>query len=190
MLITEKNTLEEIPSLIIKELRRGTVDYRHPFRFLWLGSTDGKEVGLRTVVLRDLDSENCPWIYADGRSKKLEHFRQLPSASLLFYHPRKQFQLRIDGVPEIHQGSEKARELWSRVEGEARHLYGTVLPPGMAINHPEEGFALQENIDATNFCPISFRPLKMEALQLNKMRHLRAEFYPEGSQWKGSWLVP
>lgn len=145
---------------------------------------------MRTVVLRDWDAGSQPWIFADGRSEKVEHFRLIPSASLLFFHPRKQLQIRFDAIPEIHQGTERAEALWPRVQGEARNLYGSVLPPGMEVNHPEEGWELKEPVDIAHFCPISFRVQDMEVLQLNQMKHLRAHFRPEDGEWRGSWLVP
>lgn len=125
------------------------------------------------------------------RSAKIEQLKIQSNVSLLFYHPQKRTQIRVNGQAVLHHQNETALKHWKDVQGEAQKAYNSTLSPGTEISDPQEGFHWQENLsDPANFCVIEIQPAQIEALQLNGLEHLRITFYQKNSDWQGKWLVP
>jgi pyridoxamine 5'-phosphate oxidase len=190
MLISIEDQLEEVFRKTTYELKRGALDRKHPFRFLSMATSDSEGIGLRYVVLREVDENLDLYIYTDQRSAKVGQIRANPAVSLLFYHPRKNVQIRVDGRAELHHNDELAARHWQKVGEFGRKSYGSKHAPGATINHPTEAYQWPEEIDSTHFTVIKLVPVKLETLQLGRSEHLRAQFdrTPEG--WKKVWIAP
>ncbi len=190
MLFDLNTPLQEVKLLTLKELRRSTVDRKHPCRFFTLGSFNENRMRLRYVVLREIDEKSQFWIFSDSRAEKVIHFQQNPQAVLCFYHPKKMVQITITATAQIHHQTAVSQEMWKKVQGNATRSYTTIKPPGMAISRPKEGHQWDETLEDTYFCPISFTPYEIEVLQLNNQEHLRAKFILKDEKWEANWITP
>lgn len=189
-MITSLTPLHNVPALIFEELRLACSDVGHPFRLFTIGSTNGEEVRVRTVVLRMVDNRRNIWIFTDGRSAKVTHFKNKETASLLFYDPQRQVQVVCQAVPTLFAGTAKAKELWNEINDHARGQYQTRQAPGKKVGSLAEAVSRDLSFEDQHFCPVSFRPVSLEILQLAPEGHLRARYVREEDVWTGSWLVP
>ncbi|MEM9327163.1 MAG: pyridoxamine 5'-phosphate oxidase family protein [Bacteroidota bacterium] len=190
MIIEEGQSLEEAFRAISAEIKRGAVDKRHPFRFVTLATQGQDEVGLRYVVLRKVTDDFHLYIYTDSRSEKVKHLRTNQQASLLFYHPGKKLQVKVLGTAQVHQLDDLSIAEWKNVQDIGKRAYGPTIAPGEAITHPSVAYHWPESIDDQHFVVLEVSPKSIEALQLNRMEHLRARFTLQNSSWEGQWLAP
>lgn len=189
MLFTQIDPPSEIWKKLIHELNRGFSESDHPFRFVNLGTLGEKGPEVRTVVLREFEKVMDFYIFTDFRSEKVSEVRANPSVTLHFYHPEKRVQIRVKAKAEIHHQDLVSEAFWSKIEGDAQKAYRTVLNPGIEIKDPEEAFLWPEEMDDRYFTVLRFIPESIEALQLNRLRHLKILFTKKNG-WKGQWLVP
>ncbi|WP_421870805.1 pyridoxamine 5'-phosphate oxidase family protein [Marinoscillum sp.] len=190
MLIDSSHTTGDVWQVVVQELRRAIVDHRHPFRFVVLGTTDGREVSQRYVVLRDLDDSLNFYIFTDTRTQKVDHLNKLPNCSLLFYHDRKRVQIRINGVVELHQHAGLMERYWQKVQGEAQKAYTRSKAPGTQISTWEEAHHWDESLDSEHFTVLKIIPAQVDVLQLNGLEHFRVRFSKLNQEWTGQRLVP
>lgn len=188
MLFQEKDTLEEIWQAVKHELHRGALDPKHPFRWVNLGTVSGEFPSVRTVVLRKISEDFRFWVYTDHRSEKVLDLEKKPNASLHFYHPKKQVQIRIKANAILHFQNGLARELWNTIPSHRRSEYTGAKAPGTPLSKSlDEG--INENESGNFFTVLEFIPLEIDVLQLRKAGHLRVLFSKE-SDWKGTWITP
>jgi pyridoxine/pyridoxamine 5'-phosphate oxidase len=190
MLISESNGLDEIWEIIQLELKKGPTAKRHPFRFVVLSTAKHGSVSSRWVVFRKFTEDLKLLIYTDGRSEKCTELKDNPNASLLFYHDRHKLQIRIDAKVSLHQQDELTAKYWPGVKGSKPNDYLTVLAPGGKISDKAKGYEHDPELDDQYFTILEFDPQKIEVLQLNGDRHLRAEFKKNQENWHSSFLVP
>ena len=190
MLIDPKDTLDSAFLNIKHELRRSVKDKKHPYRFAVMSTVYQGEIGTRYLVLRDLGEDLSLYFYTDARTEKVMHLQADPTVALLFFHPRKKAQIRINGKAVLHRQNEVARDHWSKVQTYGREAYGPTIPPGQVIESPEDAYAWPENIDDTFFTVIQVIPDKIEAVQLNGLEHLRATYQRQDGSWNQQWLAP
>ncbi len=170
------------------ELKRATADKKHPFRYFVLASVYEKQVYQRTLALRSIDTKQYIWAYTDFRTPKIKQLQENPQVSLLFFHPKKWLQIRIEAFTKIHYQDEATATLWKNISTHAQKDYTTLLPPGTAINNLEEVTHSEES--KSYFCRLAFIPQNIEILQIRREGHLRAKFELQNTEWKGTWLVP
>ena len=85
-----------------EELNRGFIESNHPFKYFTLGTVGLDNMArLRTVVLRNISENLMLTFYTDKRSKKIRHITENNKVSLLFYHPEKMIQIKIEGIATI-----------------------------------------------------------------------------------------
>jgi len=184
--VSEHSSLEEILQLAFEELRRAVADKRHPFRYFAFATFNSHRVGLRTVVLRKLQ-DDLIYIYTDKRSDKVSDLLNNNQCSALFYHDKKKIQIRIEGHVEVHVSGEAFDNEWSKLSPRARKAYQFTHPPGDIIESPQEGHVTE---DRNEFCLLQMKLELIEVLQLNKMKHIRAQFEKKKEQWKGEFIAP
>lgn len=188
MLFQDTDTLKEIWQAVRHELHRGALDTNHPFHWVNLGTVSGEFPSLRTVVLRKVNENLHFFIYTDHRSEKCSDLENNPNASLHFYHPKKQIQIRVKAQAKFHFEGELAKEIWKTIPSHRRSEYTGNQAPGTSILHPEEGWK-EGNSSDHFFCVLEFSPVEIEALQLRREGHLRVR-YLKKTEWEGAWLVP
>lgn len=174
---------------IWKILKRGSADSKHPFRYLYLGTSSYKGPQQRTIVLREVDIPNAKlYFYSDERTQKIRDLRQNAKASLLAYHPKKMLQVRLGGEISIHQADPLTEEHWKQIP-ESRHKdYNSSEAPGSSIESPEE--IEHEGTGKENFVLLEFNTLLLDALELSRSGHKRIEFRHQAGDWEGSFVVP
>jgi pyridoxamine 5'-phosphate oxidase len=170
---------------IWEELARATVDRRHAWRYCVLATVKTKgrvDVALdeareealgvplsaasaRIVVLREVAaSTRTLTVFTDSRSDKVAELTPHPHATLLFWHPRRMWQVRAQArVTILHEG-ERREQIWSRIkESPSSRDYLSALPPGAPLSssvlstEKEHHFAI---LDATvqAFDSLELRP--------------------------------
>ena len=175
---------------ITAELSAGLQDPGHPFRFATLATVGlGSLPRLRTVRIRDFDPEKMQLtFFTDSRSKKILHIKENNKVSLLFYHPDKLLQLRLEGIAIRERDPSVLKSFWKQIQGKSQLDYLTSSPPGTEIKNPD----LVEYLDEEEpyFSVIYITPIKIEYLQLNRPNHLRIRFSKREGSWKSDFLVP
>lgn len=187
MLFSTTDSLSSIWQTLIHEVQRGTLDSKHPFRYLTVATAGNQFPQVRTVVLRQLTTDLELVVYTDLRSSKVQELLAVPRVSLLFYHPKKQVQVRVKALATIHVEDELAQVNWKLIPERSRSAYQSKLGPGTRIATPSDGWEFSP--DHSNFAVLKFSPLSMEVLQLARKGHLRVQF-DLASGWQGTWLVP
>ncbi|MEM9916466.1 MAG: pyridoxamine 5'-phosphate oxidase family protein [Bacteroidota bacterium] len=191
MIITANAQPLELLSNCWKELRRGTVDRRHPFRFVTLASVRDKSPVQRTVVCRSISEQRHFLIYTDLRSGKCSEFEVNDIASLLFYHPQKQLQISCHCKVRIETDTDQTQTIWKAFPDHQKKDYNRLKDPGEALTAPQEGWDLKVNSGYQNFALIHCIPEKMDVLQLSRDGHLRLQFWQDDTaQWQGQWVAP
>lgn len=169
------------------ELIRSNVDRRHPFRYLSL-ATHGVYPETRTVVKRKTTPELDTVIFTDARSPKVEQIRKNNKVSVLFYHPKKKLQIRINGEALlIEEGHSDYRQYFEQVKNSASIKdYTTRFAPGTPMG--EDAKALFD--DDVHFLAIQVVPYTMDILQLGTEKHERSFYQLEEKVWKETKLTP
>jgi pyridoxine/pyridoxamine 5'-phosphate oxidase len=186
--MNQEITLNDFAEEAWKDLRRATVDKKHPFRYFSLASTHQTQLRQRTVALRKIDEQSHLWVYTDYRAEKVSHFQAEPKASLLFFHPKQWLQIHIEAEVIIHYQDERSQEIWKGLPDSSRKDYTTAIAPGHELIINSEVPYLDE--DNNYFCRLEFCPLSLEILQIRREGHQRARFKLVNDFWQGTWLVP
>lgn len=178
--------IEDIIQLIRNELVKGCSKKGHPFRYFTFITAQNNIPSARTVVLRKVEPDFELVFYTDKRSKKIEHIKQNPNSSALFYHPKKLLQINLSGVAVIEKDNAFLEELWNSIPENSKKDYTTSRPPGTSIKSPDR----IEYTDVNNFCVLRIKISKIEYLQLKRPNHIRAAFEYKNGTWSGQFLVP
>ena len=187
MLFNSSDAPSQIWQNVLHELHRGALDPKHPFRFLTLATSGAQFPQVRTVVLRQLSPAMEFLVYTDVRTAKVQDLLETPRVSLLFYHPKKQVQIRVKALATLHVANALAQEQWKRVSEKRQSEYKSGLAPGTRIETPDLGW--EADPENAHFSVLKFSPLSIEVLQLAREGHLRMQF-ELASGWNGTWLVP
>lgn len=181
-------------------LLNASVKRKHPMGTPVLGTTDGHRAHLRTVVLRKTNPKQRTLLFfSDFRAAKIVHLQHNAQISCLFYHPKKQVQIRTTGIAHLHHQDDFAASYWSNISPNGRKNYATTLHPGSETAEYTDGLPKDWNsdIDMTktdfafeNFVVIEMEVLELEILSLHRAGHQRARFDWENDRWEGSWLIP
>jgi pyridoxine/pyridoxamine 5'-phosphate oxidase len=174
---------------IIMEMKAGLQEPSHPFKLATLATVGlGSLPRLRTVRIRDFDPQNMRLtFFTDSRSKKILHIKENKKVSMLFYHPEKMLQLRLEGLAMRERDEAVLQNLWEGIEGNSRQDYLTATAPGTEIKNPDKLEYLEEQ---SFFSAVYILPFKIEYLQLKHPHHLRIRFSKQEGNWKSDFLVP
>lgn len=171
-----------------KELELGLTEKGHPFRYCTLGTVGlDRMARLRTVVVRDMTGDFMLSFYTDRRSKKIVHIKENNKVSLLFFHPGKLLQLKVEGLATVRKDPLLLEPLWKNIAKTGRKDYQTSRAPGSTLDHPDRLEYLGEE---DYFCLVEVNPFKIEYLKLKRPHHLRIRFSRKEVGWKGEFLVP
>ncbi len=195
MLVKATSNPSGVLKNVFREVKKGTSDSRHPFRYLSLATFDEeqRETNLRMLVVRELRDDHSILLYTDSRTDKVEELTGLNRASLLFWHDHHKVQLTLKTEVEIHQGDELAEHYWkSDVHGGAQKAYTPVVAPGTEIEDPKKAHRWPEEYSDEYFCVLRCVPYEMQVLQLGGKEHLRLQFRRPSAdgEWQGGWIAP
>jgi pyridoxine/pyridoxamine 5'-phosphate oxidase len=178
--------LNQIFKDLQNEIKLGYLKKKHPFRYPSLATIENQCPIQRTVVLRDSKADFELVIFTDERSNKVRQLRKNPNASLLFYHPKKLMQIKVEGLIKIITSGEDYITYWSKVQGKSQSDFTTQKAPGTLIDNPDH---VNYKEDDHHFCILELVPKRIEYLQLKRPHHIRARFDSE-QNWKGQFLNP
>ncbi|PWJ40837.1 pyridoxamine 5'-phosphate oxidase family protein [Sediminitomix flava] len=171
-----------------QELARSNADRKHPFRFFTLGSynSDQNFPELRTVVKRGIKDDFSIYFFTDSRSPKVEQLKKHPNVSVLFYHSKKQLQIRIRAKAELigtdsifyHEQLERAKQAPSVSD------YQSLLSPSSPLS---SDLKFGEKL---HFSLILLHASELDILQLDRAEHQRFLYQKKGDKWIKTRLVP
>ena len=134
------NTLEEILENTWRMLEKGAARSDDPFHWPVLGTVVNDGCSLRTVILRQANSEDRTLVcHTDSRAPKVEEIRNQQHISWLFYHPEKKIQVRISGHATLHDDDSFADRQWADSSVTSRLNYCASHPPGTPLDKPSSG---------------------------------------------------
>ena len=171
-----------------EELKKGSTQKSHPFRYFTLGTVGLDRLARqRTLVLRKVSDELQLSFYTDFRSKKIIHIKENNKVGLLFYNSEKLLQIKIEGIATIIKGKAIEETYNNGIPEKARKDYTTAMAPGTPLEDP----AVIEYLKKENhFCVVEITPFKIEYLKLQQPEHLRVRFSRRQELWSGEFLVP
>lgn len=176
---------------ILTELEKGAKDKKHPFHYFTIATLGvDKFARLRLVALRNVSKDLKLTFFTDKRSKKVLHIKENPRVSLLFYHPGKLLQLRIEAMATINSDQFQIQKTWEMIDDEARKDYLTTEAPGTSITHPDSVEYLKEG---DYFSIVDIEPFRIERLQLNPEGHKKIKYFKQDQnqkEWSSEYLVP
>ena len=172
-----------------QELIRSNRDYRHPFNLMTLATIDAKTgyPKVRTVVMRHIDSLLNVLFYSDSRSPKVAQIEKNNLTSLIWYHPKRKLQVRMDCIAHIvEEKSQLYKDHLLKVKHSKSVLdYKSSLAPGTELNGLEV-----KHRDEIHFSLIQLNPTLIDILQLSNEGHQRSLYINANEQWQESLLVP
>lgn len=151
----------------------------------------------RTVILRYVDDErHALGFFTDARSPKIAEIARDPRASLLFYDPRCDIQVRFSGHAEVHVADADA---WKSAAPPSRRAYLVTAPPGTPSPVPVSGLPpdaegvipplerLEEGRNNFALVEFIFDEADIVVLSRSGNRRARIRFTAEP---QAEWLVP
>ena len=195
------DTLEGILKEIWKMLERGATHFNDPFHFPVLGTTGKHGCELRTVILRQLLLPDRILVcHTDSRAPKAQEICDSNRVSWLFYHPKKQVQLRITGQATLHRDDKIAQDQWAATRITSRLNYCAMQPPSTAVDKPTSGLPdilynkiptlLESERGRKNFMAIACKIESIDWLVLRMLGHRRARFEWDEEKLSTTWLIP
>ena len=155
----------------------------------------------RTVILRGFsEHDRLLTCHCDRRTPKVRQIGDNPKVSWLFYHPKRQIQLRLTGTAMVHTEDTTADSQWEKVRMVSRINYCAEMPPGLPVEEPTSGLPdlLGEKVPEMmggdyarkNFAAIVCRFDRMDWLMLKLTGNIRAKFRWEDNRPTASWVIP
>ena len=195
MLIKANTKPDQAFSTVINEIKKGSRDSRHPYRYVSLATfnPETEESNIRMLINRKISEEGTVTLYTDSRTNKVQELKALEKAALLFWHDHHKVQVTLKTRVAIHHEDEFAKEYWkSDVHGAAQKAYTPLVSPGEPIDDPREAHSWPEEYTDEYFCVLECVPFEMEILQLAGKEHLRLKFSRESQneEWEGGWIAP
>jgi len=182
---------ESLINDLFKDLERATVDRKHPFRFCYLATTQVDHVpAQRMVVLRSIMPFNKLLIFTDHRTPKVQEIKLQNQVSLLFYHPDKQLQIRLQANAMIHHQDALCLREWSKLNDHSKTDYQSVIAPGADLLDTDGYNSHDASLGSTYFSIISLEPKNIDVLQLQPNGHKRIVGQFESREWTGRRVVP
>lgn len=177
--------------LMVRGARKGG----DPLHTAVLGTLGKEQAEMRTAVVRRvIPAERRLWFFSDARAPKIQQVQATGRLSILFYHPRKQIQIRLAGQVSCVRETPELAVIWEQLPSVARQLYAAPEVPGS----PREN-TLGGSIPAAGLSDAeAFRHFLLLDCQIDSMDGLY--LHPEGHQrftsqwatdkWIGTWIVP
>ncbi|WP_298480961.1 pyridoxamine 5'-phosphate oxidase family protein [uncultured Maribacter sp.] len=173
---------------IMSELKLAVTERNHPLKFCVLGSIGSDNSSqTRIIGLRKITNNLTLTFYTDERSNKVSQILKNPNVSLLFYHPEKKMQIKIDGKASIVKDQDLLKEKWLNINSESKKDYTTTKAPGSILENPSELTFLKEK---NYFCIIEVKTKTVEYLKLRETSHFKVLFNKDINGWTSQFLVP
>ncbi len=195
MLISKDLPSEKSRNIVLRELKKGTSDSKHDFRYLSLATVDPEkqEPSIRMLVLREVDNNWSFILYTDARTAKVDELLKNDKASLLFWHSYHKVQVTVKTNIRVHHKNETALDYWKKdVHSQAQKAYTPIVSPGTPIEQPEDAYKWPDEYTPANFCVLECIAKELQLLQISGKEHIRHHFTrPDADKdWSGGWIAP
>lgn len=192
-------TLGHMAGLALAVAREGVANPASPLRKPALATLSAAGApAVRTVFLRGFDAAARRLaFFTDIRSPKAAELARDSRASMLFYDPACDIQVRFGGHVEIRGGDAAA---WESAAPSSRRAYLVVAPPGSVSDRPTSG--LPADVEGVipplermeegrgNFALAEFIFGEADVLVLSRTGHRRARICWQADAVRQEWLVP
>lgn len=181
---TRLESLQAIEAELWRELQAAPRDKQHPWRAPVLSTTDGDVGDARTVILREVDTEQGTLLmYSDARAGKVTQIAAHPLGTLVLWSPPLGWQLRIRVHLQIVTDGLELSSRWARLKlTPAANDYLSSQAPGDPLDN-----ALCARGERAYFALLEARVLSIDWLELHAQGHRRARF---GNDVTARWLQP
>lgn len=194
-------SLDSVLSESFKMIQTGVHNFKDPFHFPVLGTMGVLGCNQRTVILRQFDEyERVLVCHTDKRAPKVTEISKNQNISWLFYHPKKQIQLRINGRGELHIDDSFADEKWAETRLPSRLNYCSELPSGTPVDNPSSGLSdlllnkaptlLNTKRGRIYFASVICRFDSMDWSRLSVLGNTRAKFDWKDDALNATWIIP
>ena len=138
--------------------------------------------------------------HAHSGSPKISQIRENPNVSWLFYDDQEKFQIRINGIAQIHSDDETADEQWKKTAPFSRRCYMGEAPTqkskkpthGMPEEIVDQDPTLKESeVGRKNFVVVSSSIRSIDCVELDVTGHRRSLFiWDDKGEMETKWLTP
>jgi len=177
-------TLEAIDAAVWIELSRAARDKAHAWRTPVLATVDGSATApradARTVVLREADEASRRLVFfTDSRSPKAAQVASHPGATLVFWSPAMNWQLRCDVRLSIAVDGAEVEGRWMRIQSSAAASdYLSFASPGAPIDGRP-----RPPLDQPHFAVVTAQVQSIDWLELHPDGHRRARLSTPARTW-------
>ena len=197
MLVKSTNTfsstnLKKIEQLIWDFFIQGVKNKKSAFHYPTIGTSNGKDFNLRTVILRKVIRENRTIIFfTDFRSKKIKELSINNKVKIHIYDKKNQIQIQADGLAKIIRNSKNSKMIWDSLSSYSKAIYLIKNPPGTIIKNAKTNLEkLDHNKAYGNFTIVNVEISKIYFLKLNSEINKKAMIKYENKNNKYHWLIP
>jgi hypothetical protein len=197
----KRDSLEGVLTEIWAMLERGAAHFNDPFHWPVLGTLGNSGPSLRTVILRQCRlPERILVCHTDSRARKIQEICNADDVSWLFYHPKKEIQLRVSGKATLHMDNPFADAQWATARITSRLSYCATQPPGTPVDGPSSGLPhfllnriptlFETEKGRKNFAAITCSIDSIDWLSLSPMGNRRAQFGWNNKDFSAQWVIP
>jgi pyridoxamine 5'-phosphate oxidase len=182
-------TLDAVLNAVWRELALAVSDKTHAWRTPVLATRDGESVDARTVVLREVRSEEHQVLfYTDPRAGKVRQLLVQPQAVLVLWSPVLSWQLRLRVDLTLQTQGLDVTSRWARVKmSPAAQDYLSPLAPGAVLAgdpiHPTGDLPFAHPDRDVFFGVVVAQVRSLDWLELSTQGHRRARFDAQGARW-------
>ena len=185
-------TLDAVLAEVWRQMTLAVHDKTHAWRTAVLATRDEEAVDARTVVLREVRSdERQVLFYTDPRANKVRQLLAQPRAVLVLWSPGLAWQLRMRVDLTLHTQGLDVTSRWARVKmSPSVQDYLSPLPPGAVLadggaSRPIDQVSLSEGHPDSDvfFGVVVAQVHSLDWLELGPQGHRRACFDTQGAHW-------
>jgi pyridoxamine 5'-phosphate oxidase len=189
-------TLDAVLDAVWRQLALAVHDKAHAWRTPVLATRDGESVDARTVVLREVRSdERQVLFYTDPRAGKVRQLLVQPQAVLVLWSPALAWQLRLRVNLTLQTQGLDVTSRWARVKmSPSAQDYLSPLPPGAVLvddgsshnhSHSMNPSRLHDTHPDSDvfFGVVVAQVHSVDWLELSAQGHRRARFDAQGTRW-------
>lgn len=147
------------------------------------------------------DKKHILRTHTDFRSPKVQHLKNNPHVSLLFWCREQKTQMILTGKVTIAHTNHLTKSTWKNMQNMSKVCYCADIAPGTQTMSPSSGFSLEQwqnrktivdtEFAYNNFAMVCVDISSVERLDLSASGHQKIIFrITEQKDWTHEWLSP
>ena len=194
--------LDELLNHIWEVVEQGAQDPAHPYHRPTFGTVGTNGPNLRTVILRQVDTQERSLIFhSDSRAQKIKEIQHNSRVTWHFWSSDSNEQLRLMGEASLHFDDHLANEVWQSSQPKSLQIYVKPIAPNTEVDEPQSGLPpevesakLSHHYEVEGgrmyFAVVRTRIDEIDFLHLGKDGHYRAHFKWSQKGETKSWIIP